>query len=65
MVDGHAAALENFYTADYQMIDRDGQIHNKRKQVELMTKSIDLVNVKSEDVHAGLPSKNVRLITAG
>ena len=63
MVAGDAAALENFYTADYQGIDDDGTIHDKRGQVEFMTGAVDLLSATSADVEVRMLSKNVALVT--
>ena len=63
MVAGDASALENFYTADYQVIDDDGKVHDKRNQVEFMTRSIDLLEASSADVNVSMLGKNAALVT--
>lgn len=63
MVAGDAAALENFYTADYQVIDDDGGAHDKRNQVEFMTRDVDLLSAASSDVQVRMLGKNAALVT--
>jgi ketosteroid isomerase-like protein len=63
MVEGDAAALETFYTADYQLIDTDGKVHRKRDRVEQLTSSIDVLAAKSADVQVRILSKNAALVT--
>ena len=62
MVAGDAAALENFYTADYQLIDDDGEVHDKRSQVEFMTRDADLISAASSDVQVRLARTNSSLL---
>ena len=63
MVKGDAPALEQFYTADYQVIDDDGNVHNKRNQVQFMTEAVDLLDAKSADVQVRMLSQNAALVT--
>lgn len=63
MVAGDAAALENFYTADYHLIDDDGEVHDKRSQVEFMTRDADLISAASSDVQVRMLGKNAALVT--
>ena len=63
MVAGDPAFLENFYTADYRLIDESGEVHDRRKQVEFMTKSVDLLSATSEDVQVRMLGKNAALVT--
>lgn len=62
MVEGDAAALETFYTADYQLID-SGKVHRKRDRVEQLTSSIDVLAARSADVQVRILSKNAALVT--
>jgi len=63
MVTGDRSALENFYAAGYEVIDDDGNVHDKRAQVEFITKSIDLLDARSDDVRVSMLGKNVALVT--
>lgn len=63
MVSGDAAALERFYTADYHVIDDDGNVHDKRNQVEFTTSSVDLLAAVSDDVKVHTPGENAALLT--
>lgn len=63
MVAGDSPALENFYTADYQIIDPDGDVHDRGNQVEYMTREVDLVSAVSSDVEVRMLSKNAALVT--
>ena len=63
MVAGDPAFLENFYTADYRLIDESGEVHDKRNQVEFMTKAVDLISATSEDVQVRMLGKNAALVT--
>ena len=63
MVAGDAAALDNFYTADYRVIDDQGKVHDKRNQVEFMTRTIDLIEAQSTDVKVSMLGKNAALVT--
>lgn len=63
MVAGDRPALENFYTPDYQIIDDDGAVHDRRNQVEYMTREVDLLSAASSDVTVRMLSKNAALVT--
>ena len=63
MVAGDPPALENFYTPDYQIIDGDGAVHDRRNQIEFMTRQVDLVSATSSEVQVRMLSKNAALVT--
>lgn len=63
MIAGDAAALDRFYTADYQVIDAYGKVHDKRNQVEFITKAIDVLEAESVDVRVNMLAKNAAMIT--
>ena len=63
MVAGDAAALENFYTADYRVIDDEGLVHDRRGQVEFMSRAVDLLSATSADVEVRLLGKNAAFVT--
>ena len=63
MVAGDRPALENFYTADYQIVDANGDMHDRRNRVEYMTGEVDLLSAASSDVEVRMLSKNAALVT--
>lgn len=63
LIDGDAAALDRFYTADFRIIDDDAQIHDRTDQIAFMTKSLDLLDAKSEDVQIRMLGPDAALLT--
>lgn len=63
MVVGDAADLERFYTADYRVIDDDGNVHDKRNQLQFMTEKVDLLDAVSDDVQVRMLAQNAALLT--
>ena len=63
MVEGDFAVLENFYTADYQAVDGEGNVRDKKAQVDFLTRSIDFVHLESANVQVKSLSKNAALVT--
>jgi len=63
MLAGDGPALENFYTADYQIVDDGGNVRDRRNQVEFLTRRVDLVSAASSDVQIRMLSKNAALMT--
>jgi ketosteroid isomerase-like protein len=63
LVDGDAAALGRLYTADFQIIDDDAQIHDRAEQIAFMTKSLDLLNAKSDGVRVRILGPDAALLT--
>lgn len=63
MVAGDAADLERFYTADYRVIDDDGIVHDKRNQLQFMTREIDLLDAVSDEIEVRMLGQNAALLT--
>jgi uncharacterized protein (TIGR02246 family) len=63
LIDGDAAALDRYYTADYQIIDDEGAVHNKQHQVESMSERVDLLNLRGDDVNVTMLGPDSALVT--
>ena len=63
MVAGDPAALASFYTDDYRVIDDRAGIHDKSNQVDFMTKSVDVLEARSEAVEVDMLSPDAALLT--
>ncbi len=63
LVDGDAAALERFYTDDFSIIDDDAGIHGKREQIDFMTKTVDLLDAKSDGVRVTMLGPDSAMLT--
>lgn len=63
MIAGDAAALERFYTDDYQVIDDDANVHGKSDQLEFMTRTVSLLRARSDDVRVTMLAPDAALVT--
>ncbi|MBA3512429.1 nuclear transport factor 2 family protein [Sphingomonas sp.] len=63
LIEGDAAALNRYYTEDFQIIDDDGAVHDKKNQVQFMTKEVDLLNARGDDVKVTLLGPDSALVT--
>ena len=63
LIDGDAAALTRYYTDDFQIIDDDGAVHDKKNQVQFMTKEVDLLNARGDDVKVTMLGPDSALVT--
>ena len=63
LIDGDAKALERFYTADFSIIDDDAGIHGKRDQIAFMTKTVDLLDAKTDDLRVTMLGPDAALLT--
>ena len=63
LIDGDAAALDRFYTADFRIIDDDAEVHGKRDQIEFMTKSVDLLSATTDDIRVTMLGPDSALLT--
>src|SRR5687768_2757682 len=63
LIQGDAAALHRYYTDDFQRIGNDGAVHDKKNQVQLMTKEVDLLNGRGDDVKVTMLGPDSALVT--
>ena len=63
LVDGDAAALNRFYADDFQIIDDDAEVSDKQDQIRFMTKEVDLLDAKSDDVRISMLGPDSALMT--
>lgn len=63
LIEGDAAALNRYYTDDFQRIGNDGALHDKKNQVQFMTKEVDLLNGRGDDVKVTMLGPNSALVT--
>lgn len=63
LIDGDAAALEEYYTDDFQIIDDDGELHDKQNQIAFMTREVDLLNARADEVDVTMLGPDSALVT--
>lgn len=63
LVDGDAAALNRYYTDDFQRIGNDGAVHDKTNQVQLMTEEVDLLNGRGSELSVTMLGPDRALVT--
>ena len=63
LIEGDAAALDRHYTDDFERIGNDGGVHDKRDQVQLITREIDLLNGRGDDVEITMLGPDSALVT--
>src|SRR5688500_10218243 len=63
LIDGDAAALNRYYTDDFQRIGNDGAVHDKQTQVHFMTKEVDLLNARGNEVQVTMLGPDSALVT--
>lgn len=63
LIEGDAAALNRYYTDDFQRIGNDGAVHDKKNQVWLMTKEVDLLDGRGDDVKVTMLGPDGALVT--
>jgi len=50
LIAGDAKVLDRMYTEDFQIIDDEANVSDKRNQVKFMTEQLDLLDARSDDV---------------
>ncbi len=63
LIDGDAVALDRFYTDDFRIIDARAEVHGKADQIQFMTKEVDLLQAKTDDVRITMLAPAVALLT--
>ena len=63
LIEGDAAALNRYYTDDFERIGNDGAVHDKNNQVHFMTKEVDLLNGRGDDVEVTMLGPDSALVT--
>lgn len=63
LIAGDAVALDRFYTDDFQIIDDNANIHGKAGQINFMTKEVDLLSAKSDQVRITMLAPDSALMT--
>jgi ketosteroid isomerase-like protein len=63
LIDGDAAQLDRYYADDFSIIDDDAAIHDKKNQIAFMTKEVDLLNARNDDVRVTLLGPDAALLT--
>ena len=63
MIARDAGRLADFYTEDYLLIDDKAALHDKPDQVEFMTKNVELLEAKSDDVRVTMLAPDAALLT--
>lgn len=58
-----APALERIYADDFQIIDDDAKVHSKASQIQFMTKELDLLSARTDDVKVRMLGTNAALLT--
>ena len=58
-----AAALARIYADDFQIIDDDAVVHSKADQIRFMTKQLDLLEAKTDDVRIRMLGPDAALLT--
>ena len=63
MIARDAARLARFYTDDYSLIDDDAGVHGKSDQVRFMTREVELLRARSDDVQVTMLAPDAALVT--
>ena len=63
LVDGDAAALERYYTADFQRFGNDGAVHGKQDQIAFVTREVDLLAARSDELAVTMLGPDFALVT--
>ena len=63
LVAGDAKALRQMYTDDFQIIDDDANVSDKKNQVEFMTEELDLLDARSDEVKVTPLGDDAALLT--
>ena len=63
LIDGNAAALANYYTDDFTIIDDDANLRGKQDQIRTMTEIVDLLEARSDDVKVTPLGRDAALLT--
>ena len=63
LLDGDAAALEGYYTDDFQIIDDDAEVHGKRDQIAFMTREVDLIETRGDELAVTMLGPDSALVT--
>lgn len=63
LINGDAAALNRYYTDDFQIIDDEGAVHDKQNQVKFMTEEVDLLDARGDDVKVTMLGPDSALVT--
>lgn len=63
LINGDAAALNRYYTDDFQIIDDKGAVHDKKNQVQFMTEQVDLLHARGDDIRVTMLGPDSALVT--
>ncbi len=63
MIARDAARLARFYTDDYMRFGSDANVHGKRDQVQFMTRNVELLRARSDDVQVTMLAPDAALVT--
>ena len=63
LIDGDAAALDRFYADDFRIISDDADISDKQEQIRFMTKEVDLLDARSDDIRISMLGSDSALMT--
>ena len=63
LIDGDAAALDRFYADDFRIISDDADISDKQEQIRFMTKEVDLLDARSDDLRISMLGPDSALMT--
>lgn len=63
LIDGDATALNRLYTDDFRIIDDDANISDKQEQIRFITKNVDVLDGKSDDVRVTMLGPASALMT--
>lgn len=64
LIDGDAAALERYYTDDFQRIGNDGQVHSKQDQIASMSREVDLLQARGDEVAVTMLGPDSAIVTS-
>lgn len=63
LIDGDAELLDKIYSDDFRIVDDDADIHDKKNQIDMMTKQVDLLDARSDDLQITLLGPDAALLT--
>lgn len=63
LLDGDVAALQRFYHDEFQLVDQNGDVHDKQNQIKFMTETVDLLQGKGEGIQVEMLAPDAALLT--
>ena len=63
LIDGKAATLAEYFTDDFQIVDGEGKVRGKQDQIAFMTREVDLLDARGDDVAVTMLGSDSALVT--